>query len=101
MLASIQQYVAQSTVHLAWRRQHSNVIAIREHTTTTVRHTIHGPRQTGSHRLHAAPERMPVLCLDDEVRMIALERVVREPEPLPLTPGSEGTLDRADDTDGA
>ena len=64
-------------------------------------HAIHGPGEAGADRLHSPPEGIAVLRLDDQVRVIALQRVVHETEARPFAPGGEGALDLVDDPNGA
>jgi hypothetical protein len=69
------------------------MIPIGEHATVSARGTVHGAREPRGYGVHAAPEGLAVVCLDEQVRVIALERVVHEPEPRTLASGSERTFD--------
>ena len=73
------------------------MVAIRKHGARALKHAIHGSGESRPDRLHSAPERTLVACFDDQVSMIALERVMDEPEALPITRRGECALDLTDD----
>ncbi len=84
-------------MHFARRPQQMMMVAIGEHRSAMSRHPIDGSREPRPDRLHAASERRLIGSLDDEMRVIPLERVVHEPKPRPLAPYRERPLDLAHD----
>ncbi len=74
--ACVQQHVAERVPHLRRGRQQSSMVAIRQDWSRSSHHPIHRPRQPRSDGLHPAPERVTVAGLDDQVRVVALQRVV-------------------------
>ena len=60
------------------------VIAAIEHRPAAPADAVHGAREAGADALHAARERLLALRLDDQVRVVALERVVRDAEAAAL-----------------
>ena len=77
------------------------MVAIGHHAPAPVGHAVHGPREPRADRHHAAPEGVAVVRLDDEMGMVALQRVVHEPKVGTRAAGGEGPLDLADDAEGA
>jgi hypothetical protein len=77
------------------------VVAIGENATAATENAIDGTGEPRAYRHHAASECLTVLCLDDEVRVIPLERVVHEAESLAGAAFGEGALDLADDANHA
>jgi len=73
------------------------VVAIGENATAATENAIDGTGEPRAYRHHAASECLTVLCLDDEVRVIPLERVVHEAESLAGAAFGKGVLDLADD----
>jgi hypothetical protein len=49
------------------------VIAIGEDGARTARDAVHRPRKAGAYRFHSASERVAILRLDNQVRMIVLQ----------------------------
>ena len=84
-------------MHLARCRQEPMVITIGKHATRASCDAIDGACQPRADRFHAAPERRAILRFDDQVSMIALQRVVHEPEARPDASVGERALDLADD----
>jgi hypothetical protein len=74
---------------LARGRQHSHVVAVSEDTAATIRDAVHGAGQPGTDRFHTASERLAVVGLDDEVCVIALERIVHQTKPRPPATAGE------------
>ena len=66
---------------------------VREHRPPPPEHAPHGMRDADRHRLHPAREDARVLRLDDQVQVIALDRVVHDPEPGPAAQRPKGLLD--------
>ncbi len=77
------------------------MIAIGEHAPAPLRDAIDRPREPRADRHHAAPEGVAVVRLDDEMGMVALQRVVHEPKVGTRAAGGEGPLDLTDDAEGA
>jgi hypothetical protein len=80
-------------VHLAWGSQRAGVIAFGEHRARTPCNAIHRARQAGADRLHAATERVPIVRLHEQVRMIALQRVVHQAKAGSYAATTECALD--------
>jgi len=99
--ARVQQDIAKGVVHLPRCRQHLEVIAFGEHAPAAIRNPIDGTREPRADRLHPASERITVGRLDDQVRVIPLQRVVYEPKPRPSATRRERSFDLVDDRDGA
>jgi len=77
------------------------VVAVREDAAALpAGYAIDGMGEARANRDHAASERMLVGCLDDQMRVVALEGVVDEAKPGPDAAGSKGLLDRVDDARG-
>ena len=91
----VQQHVREPTPHLSRRAKDTQVVAIREHTPGTPERSVHPARKAGGKRLHPAPERLAPVRFDDEVRMIALDRVVDDAKRASLATLRERTLDRS------
>src|SRR5687767_7131244 len=95
MLARVQEDVRNSVANLARRAEHVQVIAIRENRSAATEYAVHGTSEARSECLHAAAERIFIVCFYDQVRMIALNRVVAQPEVIPLEAGGEAALELA------
>jgi len=101
VVARVQQDVAQRVPHLFRRRQKSEMVPIGQDRPAAPRNPIHGAREPRRDRLHAAPERVAIARLDDQMRVVPLQRVVHEPEPLAGAATRERPLDLMDDGHGA
>ena len=77
------------------------MVAAVEHAPTASGHSVHRAREACADRFHAAPEGVAIVRFDDQVRVVALQRVVDEAEPRTGAAVGEGPLDRADDRHGA
>jgi hypothetical protein len=77
------------------------VIATIEDWAAAPARSIHGTRETCRDALHPVRERLLALRFDDEVGVVALERVVRDAEGAALARLGEGAAELADDRDGA
>ena len=80
MSTRVEQHVGDRIPHLTRRPQHVNVTAIREHAPRAVKHPVHAARKARGDRLETASEIPRARRLDDHVDVIALDRVVDEPE---------------------
>ena len=96
----VQQHVADRIPDLRRCRQKAEVVAVCEHRPGSFGDAIHRPCDACGDRLHAASERVAVACFDDQVRVIALEGVVHEPETGPSPRDSKTSLQLADDGNG-
>jgi hypothetical protein len=100
-MSSIQEHVAERAVHLARRRQYPVMVPTREHTPRAARDSIHGTREPHADRLHPAPERVAILRLDDQMRMVAEQRIVHKAKIAAIAADREGTLELPHDSDVA
>jgi hypothetical protein len=80
VVPDVQEHVGEGISHLAGRAQDPQVIAAVEHGASSAERAVHRVREPLRDRLHTAAERGRPLRLDDQVYVIALHRVVHEPE---------------------
>ena len=80
MPARIEQHVGERIPHLLRRLQQAQVISLEEHRPGAPQRPVHRAREPRRKRHHPAPERIAIVGLDDQVRVIVLDRVVDEPE---------------------
>ncbi len=80
MAPRVQEDVGQSATHLTRCAQQAMVVAPVENRPGPSADAIHGPRQASPDALHAARERLLAVGLDDQVGVVALQRVVRHAE---------------------
>jgi hypothetical protein len=66
------------------------VVAAVEHGPAAATHSIHSTREPGADAHHAAAEGFLTVCLDDQVRMVSLKRVVRDAEVTALVRLGQG-----------
>jgi glutamine synthetase adenylyltransferase len=99
VVARVQEDVAKRAVHLARRRQYAVMVAIREHATRAARNPIHGTCEPYADRLHAASERVAILGFDDQVRVVAEQRIVHQPKIAAIAAGRKGPLELPHDAD--
>jgi hypothetical protein len=76
-------------------------IPIGEHGTRALEHSVHGSGEPRSKRLHSSSERVPVLRLHNQVRVISLKRVVHEPKLSELAPHRKASLELAHESHSA
>ena len=88
--ACIEQDVGEGPAHLARRAQAAVVVAAVEHRPAAATHPIDGAREPGANAHHAAGERLLAVRLDDQVRVVSLERVVRDTEASALARLGQG-----------
>jgi hypothetical protein len=85
-------------MHLARRAQKPGVIPTRDDASALPAHDpIHRERKPRADRHHPAPERFVIARFDDQVRVVALQRVLDEPKRRTLRAGGECALDGTDD----
>jgi hypothetical protein len=82
--ASVEQDVGDRVSDLAGSSQHVDVAAVGEHAADAPEDAVHRSRETGSYRLEATREILRAGRFDDGVDVIALNRVVGQPEPVTL-----------------
>jgi hypothetical protein len=78
----IEQHVGERIAHAPRRGEHLVVVAVGEHLAgaPATDRPIHGKREQPGEPLRPAPEPDGSIRLDDQMRMIVLDRVVDEPE---------------------
>jgi hypothetical protein len=97
MLAGIQEDVAKRVVHLFRGWKEAVMISLGEDSPGAARDAIDGPSESRPDRFHPATERVLIARFHDEMRVVALQRVLHEPKSRPLAPGREAALDFAHD----
>jgi hypothetical protein len=68
----VQEHVGERVAYLTRRAERAQVVTIGQDWPRTPEDAIHSARQTRADGLHSAPEGLLVVCLDDQVRVIAL-----------------------------
>ncbi len=101
MMTGVEKDVAKRVMHLTRRRQQSQMVAIGDDRPPPIRDSVHGTCQPRAEHPHPAPEGATIARLDDQVRVIPLQRVVHQPKPRPIARRSERTLDLPHDRHGA
>ncbi len=94
----VQEHIRQHIPYLPRSSEHARVVGVRQHPTAPPKHAVHGAREPRADRLHPPPQRLRTLRLDDQMHMIALNRVVRDPKPPPVTRPRERPLHLPDQT---
>lgn len=77
------------------------MVPVGENAAVPLRDAVHGARDPCPDRFHAAPKRVTVGRFDDEMGVIALERVVREAKSGSRAACGKAALELAHDRDGA
>ena len=75
--------------------------AIGEHAAAQVEHAVRCARDASADRLHAGGEVAAARRFDDQVDVVALQRVVDHAEAGAVADGAEGAFEFADEADGA
>jgi len=101
MLARVQQDVSERRPYLARRSQQVKVVAPVENRSNAPEDAVHRTREPRTDRLHPACERVPGIRLDDEVCVIALERVMEHAKIAPLARAAEASVELAHQPDRA
>jgi len=83
VVAVIEQHVTQCPVYLERRAQRAQVIATVEHLAAALKETVRELADPRTDALHPAGHRMVAVRLDQQVHVIALDRVVHDPEAVP------------------
>ena len=86
VLARVQEHVRQRPPHLRRRALQHVVEAVGQNTPPAAEHPVHAARETRRQALHAVRQTLRSRRLDQEVRMVVLNRVVHHPEPGTLRP---------------
>lgn len=76
----VQKHVGEGVSHLARCPEHMVVEAAVEHGAGTSEDPVHGAREPCPNALHAPRQRFPATRLDDQMHVVALERVVGDAE---------------------
>jgi hypothetical protein len=92
MPTRVQQHVGERPPHLARRAQRAVVVAAVEHRAAPPAHAVHRPREPRGDALLTVREGLLAVRLHDQVRVIALERVVRDSEAASLARLGQGAL---------
>jgi hypothetical protein len=94
MLPRVEQHVPKRVSHLARRSQETCVISVgHDPTLLPPHHPIHRECQPRRDRHHPSPERVLIARFDDEVSVIAEQRIVHEPKLGTIASTSERTLE--------
>ena len=101
VLACVQQHVRHRPTHLRRRTFHRMVEAIRQHPSHAPEHPVHAPCKACSQALHAVRKTHLALRLDQEVRVVVLDRVMHHPEPVPLRALAQRLPERPHETTAA
>ena len=94
MPRGVEQDVPDRIPDFARRPQDPRVVAIRQQPPTPPKHTPHRPGHPLAQTLHPPTERILILRLDDEVRVVPQERVVHHPKLPPVAPSRQRLLKR-------
>ena len=101
MVATVQQHVRNGVPDFPRRSQDVDVAAVREHGAAPSEDAIRRACKACGYRLHSARERMSARGFDDQVDVVALDRVVRDAETTPLAGFTPAPLDLAHEARGA
>ena len=101
MAPRVQQDVTKRVVHLTRRREEPHLVAFREDMPCVAGNAVYSTRKARADCHHAALKVLTILRFDDEVRVIALKRIVHEPKAWTRTASGEGSLDLTRDRHGA
>ncbi len=88
-------------MHLAWGWEQAQVVTVGEDPPMPSGDAVHGACQPCGDRLHAASDGVAIVGFHDQMRVIALQGVVHEPEVASVATGGERALDLVDDRHGA
>ncbi len=73
------------------------MVAVSEDLSAALCDAVHGSRKARADRHHATSERVPVLCFDDQMRVIALQGVLHQAKRPALASVRERAFERAND----
>ena len=92
MTARIEKHVSQRMPHLARRAEDVEVKTICQHAARSPEHAIHRPGQARGNGFHPASKLSLACCLDQQVNVIALNRIVNQPEAPAVARRSEAAF---------
>ena len=92
VVPEVAQHIADRVGHLAPRDQRARMIAIRKDRTLPGCERIEPPGNADGEPLHRLRQRRAALDLDDQVQVVALDRVVHDAHAKPDARGAEGVL---------
>jgi len=95
VVPEVLEHVPDGVRGLPHRLQDVRVIAVREHLPRPPSEAVQGARQTNRKTLNGARERAWLLAFDNQVQVIALDRVVHDAHPKAVIHRSQRVLDRA------
>jgi hypothetical protein len=96
VLAHVQEHVCKRVPHLARGPQDPQVVAVAQHGASASHDAIHDPREPRAKRIHSAAQLHRVRGLDQEVRVIRLDRVLDDAEVAPGAQRPERALELRD-----
>ena len=96
MFVRVVAEIAAHTSHLRRRTQDASVIVIVEHGAATLHDAIERARDAHAEAVHAARQRLLARRFDEQVNVIALHRVMYEPQSEAVGAGEERTLQSAE-----
>lgn len=94
----VQQHVRQSVANLPRRSQYVKVIALAKDCSAAGKHAIHCTRESRGNGLHARADVCRARGLDQQVDVIGLDRVVRDPEATAIADLPPARLEFANET---
>ena len=93
MTPGVQQDVANRVPNLPGRLQNPHVVAIRQDPSAPGKRPLRRPDDPHRNGLHPTSERVAILRLDDQMRVVPPQRVVHEPELTPVAAPRERLLE--------
>jgi len=99
--ARIQEHVRQRVTHLSRRAQDVKVVAVRERAPAKTKDSVHSSRNACGNGFHSAGEVALARSLCNQVHVVVLDRVVREPEAPTVARRSEAALELSNQLDSA
>ena len=94
MTSGVQQHVTNRVPNLSWRLQNPHVVAIRQDPSAPCKCPLRRPDNPQRDGLHPPSERVPILRLDNQMRMIPQERVMHQPKLTPFAAPRQRLLER-------
>jgi hypothetical protein len=101
VLAHVEEHVGERIPHLPWRAQSLQVVPTEQHAAFAPEDSIHRPRDPRANRLHPSRESFLSRRLHDQMKMIALDRVVTDPEPASFANFAQAGSKRAQEATAA
>ena len=94
VVAVVAEQVADGVRHLSRRAQGARVVAVSENRPAATGEAVEQPGEAGREALHRLREAGSAFRLDDEVQVIALNRVMHEAKAEPIAAAFERPLER-------